>query len=158
SWLGIDVQPRFKHSDETRGVVISGVLDNSPASAAGLQAGDLLLRVDGTPIDVRFDEQMTDFMRLVSTLPIGKPVEAVVQRKGKELPVKLVASERGEIFPQQQELKPWGLTARNLSPLVVREMKRNNLDGVLVTSVRPGGPAGNAKPALQPRDVLVEVN
>jgi len=37
-------------------------------------------------------------------------------------------------------------------------MKRPSLDGVLVTSVRPGGPAGSAKPALQPSDVIVEVN
>jgi S1-C subfamily serine protease len=38
------------------------------------------------------------------------------------------------------------------------EMKRDSLDGVLVTSVRPGGPAGDAKPAFESRDVLVEVN
>ena len=37
-------------------------------------------------------------------------------------------------------------------------MKRSATDGVLVTSVRPGGPAGSAKPALNPDDVLVEVN
>jgi len=37
-------------------------------------------------------------------------------------------------------------------------MKRPNLNGVLVTSVRPGGPAGNAKPALDSGDVIVEVN
>jgi S1-C subfamily serine protease len=60
--------------------------------------------------------------------------------------------------PQQQELKAWGLTARNISFLIAREMKRDSLDGVLVTSVRPAGPAGEAKPALEPKDVLVEVN
>jgi CheY-like chemotaxis protein len=67
-------------------------------------------------------------------------------------------AERGELYPKQQEIKQWGLTARNLSFLVAKEMKRKNLDGVMVTSVRPGGPAGEAKPALGPRDVIVEVN
>ena len=57
--------------------------------------------------------------------------------------------EREEIFPQQQELKQWGLTVRNFSTLLAEEMKRPNLDGVLVTSVRPGGPAGSAKPAIR---------
>src|SRR6185369_29203 len=38
------------------------------------------------------------------------------------------------------------------------EMKRQSLDGVLVTSVRPGGPAGEAKPSLDTKDVIVEVN
>ena len=37
-------------------------------------------------------------------------------------------------------------------------MKRTNQLGVLVTSVRPGGPGGDAKPALDNRDVITEVN
>jgi serine protease Do len=158
SWLGIDVQPLFKHSHEERGVLISGVLENSAAGKSGLHAGDLMLRLDGTATDVRFDEQMPDFMRLVTSLPIGKEVTAVIKRGAKEITVRLTPAERGEIFPKQQELKPWGLTVRNLSFLVAREMKRDSLAGVLVTSVRPGGPAGEAKPALDARDVLVEVN
>ena len=51
-----------------------------------------------------------------------------------------------------------GLTVRDLSPLLALEMGRSNTDGVLITSVRPGGPAGEAKPAIEDRDVLVEVN
>jgi serine protease Do len=37
-------------------------------------------------------------------------------------------------------------------------MKRTNLDGVLITSVRPGGPAGESKPSIEPDDTLVEIN
>src|SRR5664280_220094 len=44
SWLGVDVQPLFKHSQKEHGVLISGVLDHSPAGDAGIEAGDLLLR------------------------------------------------------------------------------------------------------------------
>jgi serine protease Do len=158
SWLGIDVQPVFKHAREERGVMIGGVLADSPASQAGLRAGDLLVRLNGTPVDVRFDEQMPDFMSLVTSLPLGKEVAAVVRRNGGEKTLRLVPVERGEIFPKQQELKQWGFTARNLSFLLAREMKRDSLEGVLITSVRPGGPAGEAKPSFEPRDVLVEVN
>jgi serine protease Do len=50
------------------------------------------------------------------------------------------------------------LTVRDLSFLIAKEMKRTNRLGVLVTSVRPGGPAGEAKPALDNKDVIVEVN
>ncbi|MBC8096068.1 MAG: trypsin-like peptidase domain-containing protein, partial [Akkermansiaceae bacterium] len=49
SWIGVDVQPLFKRSNDERGVLVSGVLEDSPASAAGLQAGDLLLRINGEP-------------------------------------------------------------------------------------------------------------
>src|SRR5439155_3143112 len=52
AWLGIDVRPRFKHSKADRGVLVNGVVNDSPASRAGLQAGDLLLRVNDEPTNV----------------------------------------------------------------------------------------------------------
>jgi serine protease Do len=158
SWLGLDAQPLFKRSQDKHGVLISGVLANSPADKAGFKPGDLLLRVGGAATDVRFDEQMADLMWRLASLTIGQAVTAVIQRDGKELPLQVVPIEREEAFPRQQELKAWGLTVRDFSSLLAEEMKCPSLDGVLVTSVRPGGPAGSAKPALQPRDVIVEVN
>jgi serine protease Do len=158
SWLGIDVQPRFKHSKAEKGVLISGVLKDSPAGRAGLQPGDVLLRLDGSPTNVRYDEQMPDFMRLVTALPIGRGVAALVERSGKQIKLELIPTERGELYPKQQELKQWGLTVRDLSFLIAKEMKRSSRDGVLVTSVRPGGPAGEAKPSLDSKDVIVAAN
>jgi len=157
SWLGLDVQALFKRSKSKRGVLISGVMEDSPAATAGLKSGDLLLSLAGKATDVRFDEQMPDFMRIITSLPIGQRAEAVVLRDGKELKLQVEPIERGELYPKQRELKQWGLTARNLSSLLAREMKRPNLDGVLVGTVRPGGPAGEAKPALDRRDVILEV-
>ncbi|MDB6064444.1 MAG: Trypsin-like serine protease, typically periplasmic, containing C-terminal domain [Pedosphaera sp.] len=158
SWLGVDAQPLFKRLKDEKGVFISGVLDGSPADKGGMKPGDLLLRLGGNATDVRFDEQMTDFMWMISTLPIGKEVAAVVRRDGKEVTLHLTPAERSELFPKQQELKQWGVTVRNFSFLLAKEMKRTNLDGVEVTSVRPGGPAGAAKPSIDSRDVIVEVN
>jgi serine protease Do len=158
SWLGIDVQPLFKEMSDEHGILISGVVDNSPAERAGMKPGDILVKLDGSPVDVHFDEQLPDFMWRTVSLPIGKNVPAVVKREGKEITMRLEASERSELFPKQQEIKQWGITVRNFSDLLAREMKRTNLDGVMVTTVRPGGPSGEAKPGLEPRDVLVEVN
>jgi serine protease Do len=158
SWLGLDAQPLFKRSQDQHGVLIGGVIPDSPAQKAGFKPGDLLLRLGGTATDVRFDEQMPDLMWQLASLTIGREVTAVVKRDGKELSLQVVPIEREDAFPNQQELKAWGLTVRDFSSLLAEEMKRPSLDGVLVTSVRPGGPAGSAKPALQPRDVIVEVN
>ncbi len=139
-------------------MLVSSVVEDSPADQAGMKAGDLLLRLGGTAIDVRFDEQMPDFMLLATSLPIGKEVDAVVKRDGKEITLRLEPAERGELYPKQHELKQWGMTVRDFSYLLAKEMKRTNLDGVLVTSVRPGGPAGECKPSFEARDILVEVN
>lgn len=158
SWLGVDVQPLFKHSRQENGILISGVMDESPASKADIKAGDILLKLNGSPITVRFDEQLPEFMALATSLPIGKEVPAVIERNGKQMTVKITPIEREEMFPDQREFKQWGFTARNISSPLAREMKRENTDGVLVTSVRPGGPAGSAKPALDSRDVLIEIN
>src|SRR5207248_3495671 len=48
SWLGFDAQPLFKHSKGELGVLIGGVVSDSPASRAGFQPGDLLLRLADT--------------------------------------------------------------------------------------------------------------
>lgn len=160
SWLGLDVQPLFKHTEvkDARGVIISGVINGSPAAEAGLQAGDLLLSLNGKATTVRFDEELPDFMRLSTSLPLDKDVSAVVLRAGQQMTFAIRPVERGELNPKEQELKQWGLTVRNLSFLAAKEMKRTNQEGVLVTSVRPGGPAGEAKPALDSKDVITEVN
>ncbi len=158
SWLGVDAQPLFKKSEEPHGVLISGVLDDSPADRGGMKPGDVLLRLGSTATDVHFDEEMPDFMWTIATLPIGKEVTAAVKRNGKEVSLRLTPLERSELFPKQVELKQWGLTARNFSALLAKEMRRTNLDGAVVTTVRPGGPAGEAKPSIGPRDVIVEVN
>jgi serine protease Do len=158
SWLGLDAQPLFKRAQDKHGVLISGVLEHSPADKAGFKPGDLLVRLGGIATDVRFDEQMADLMWRLASLPIGREVTAVVKREGKEISLHPVPIEREDVFPKQQELKAWGLTVRDFSSLLAEEMKRPSLDGVLVTSVRPGGPAGSAKPALQPRDVIIELN
>ncbi len=158
SWLGIEPQALFKEEHDKKGILIGGVWEDSPAAKAGIKAGDILTSLDGKAVDVHFDEQMPDFMGRVSSLPIGKPVPAVIEREGKKMDVSMTPRERGEIFPKQRELKRWGITARDFSFLLAMEMKRTNTDGVLVSSVRPGGPAGEAKPSLERGDVLIEVN
>ncbi len=158
AWMGLGTQPLFKSEKADRGILVSSVVDDSPADKAGFQTGDILLKLNQTALDVHFEEQVPDFMWLVATLPIGKEASATVLRGGKELHLKVTPIERGKIFLPQEELKQWGLVARDFSNLLAKQYKRTNTDGVLVTSVRPGGPVGESKPSIQSSDVLVEVD
>jgi len=168
AWIGVTVQPRFKHvksvgaessrTNRDRGILVGGVIAGSPAEAAGLRAGDLILRVNGQETNARFAEEVPDFNRLVADLPIGKEAEAVISRDGAEMPLKVVPTERQKAKAKEVEVKKWGVTASDITYIVAREMKRANQDGVLVTSVRPGGGAGEAKPAIAENNVIVEVN
>jgi hypothetical protein len=47
--VSVGTIPDFNHQGE--GILLSGVIPGSPAEGAGLQAGDLLLEVGGTPVD-----------------------------------------------------------------------------------------------------------
>jgi len=118
SWLGLDVQPLFKRSQDKHGVLISSVIENSPADKAGFKPGDLLLRLGDTATDVRFEEQMADLMWRLASLTIGKEVTAVVKRDGKEVSLRVVPIEREEAFPKEQEIRAWGLTVRDFSKLL----------------------------------------
>ena len=157
AWFGVDIQPRLKHSGHDLGVLIGGVLKGSPAEKAGLESGDLLLRLGDAEIDVRFDAQLPDFNRRVAALEIGTAVPLRVLRDGEEIELELVPELRQPREPQEYELKQWGLTVRDLSYLLAKELKRGDTDAVLVTSVGPGGPAGSAKPEIRRSDVLVGV-
>lgn len=157
AWLGIDVQPRLKRSAQETGVLVSGVLKDSPGSRAEIQSGDILLSLNGLPLDVQFAEQLPDFNQLVADLPIGAPVAVSLLRGGETVETSITPVERELLLPDEVELNPWGLTVRDLSLGIAKELKRETTDGVLVTSVRPGGPAGAAKPQIQANDVIVSI-
>ena len=89
---------------------------------------------------------------------MGQEVEAVVLHDGKEKSLKLRTAEREQTERKTFELKQWGITVRDISALAAREMKLKSRDGVIVTSVRPGGPSNDAKPPVEASDVLVEIN
>jgi serine protease Do len=154
----MEIQPQLKHTEPRVGLLVSGVVADTPAQRSGLQSGDILLELAGAPVDVRFSEQIPRFNSLVASLPIGETAEMVVLREDNRKNLEIVPVEREEARPRTTEVKEWGITVRDLSFLAAKEMKREDRDGVLVTSVRPGGPCGEAKPALQSLDVIVEVS
>ncbi|MCC6145718.1 MAG: PDZ domain-containing protein [Candidatus Hydrogenedentes bacterium] len=157
AWIGIDAQPRLKHSEWTTGVLVSGALKGAPAAEAGFEPGDILMSIGGHKVDVQFPEQLPDFNRIVAALPIGEAVEAVILRGSETKTLHVTPVDREARQPKEFELKEWGLTVRDLSFMMAREMKRENTEGVLITSVRPGGPAGDAKPVIRPNDVILKV-
>ncbi len=157
SWTGLEVQPLLKHDEAKKGVLISGVIDGSPAEEAGFLPGDVLIKFGEHEVNVRFREELPLFNQMVMDYPIGEQVETVVVRKKKKITLHLVPRERESVLPKTVELKEWGITARNISLLMAKEMKRANQDGVLVTSARPGGPCGKADPKIMKHDVIVKV-
>lgn len=158
AWLGVGVQPLLRAMSEKQGVLVNGTAPNSPAAKAGFVSGDILLSLNGEPANVRLPEDLPGFNRFVAGLSIGKEVEAVVEREGRRLSLRVTPQEREAAWLEQREVEEWGITVRDLSLSAAQEMRRESRAGVLVTTLRSGGPADQAKPKLQENDVIVEVD
>ena len=89
-WLGVSIAeisdedlPRLKLR-EPRGVLVRGVLPGEPAEQGGVQAEDVIVAVDGTPL-----QSPRDLQRIVSTTPVGKRVRVTLLREGRETEVEV---------------------------------------------------------------------
>ncbi|MCZ7447622.1 Do family serine endopeptidase [Agrobacterium rhizogenes] len=89
-WLGVRVQPVTDDvaaslgMESAKGALISGVAKGGPVENGPIQAGDVVLKFDGKDI-----HEMRDLLRIVAESPVGKEVDVVVYRDGKEETVKV---------------------------------------------------------------------
>ncbi len=158
SWIGLDCQPRLKDSTLAQGILISGVIGDSPAAKAGFKPGDMITEYDGTRVDCTIPEDLPVFNNLIAETPIGKTVKATVIRGQETLTLALTTDSFERARGDDEELTSWGITVRNLTRMSALELKRPDKAGVLVHSLRPGGPCKEAKPPLNPRDIILEAN
>lgn len=157
-WIGLSAQPRVGNNTVQTGALVADVMAGSPADRAGFRSGDILLSVGGETVDVAFMEQMPALNNLLGSLPIGAPVAATVLRDGKEYALTVTPERREWIAPPEHEFREWGATGRDISYVLAKELRLPTTAGVMLTSIRPGGPLGNAQPAVLPGDVLIAIN
>jgi Do/DeqQ family serine protease len=92
-WLGVAVQPLTPELAKSFGVSGDGVLVNqvmpkSPAEAAGLKVGDLILGVDGKAV-----KDPRELQRIIAEIDIGKSVEVSILREKEKHTVKVQIGE-----------------------------------------------------------------
>ncbi|MGB8712588.1 MAG: PDZ domain-containing protein, partial [Onishia taeanensis] len=87
--------------DSVAGVVISGIVPDGPADAAGLQPGDVLIKVDGRTIrDAR--AVMTD----IAAISPGTQLPLSLVRNGERMDVTLEVGERPTAEVSQPQSQP----------------------------------------------------
>jgi serine protease Do len=170
-WLGVRIQQVTDDIAESlglkqaRGALIAGVDDKGPAKPAGIEAGDIVVKFDGRDI-----KEMRDLPRIVADTTVGKDVEVVIVRKGKEETkiVKLGRLEDAEkAKPASIERdapadnktvvkKSLGLDLANISPdLRTRYKIKDTVKGVVITAIDQNSAAADKR--LSAGDVIVEV-
>lgn len=174
-WLGV----RIQNVDETiaeslnlgppRGALVAGTDDKGPAKAAGLQAGDVIVKFDGVEI-----KESRDLPKIVAAAPVGKDVEVQLVRQGKQI-VKTI--KLGRLEDNERKVAaagPNGTADKGVgghpAPRVFgMELSRLTDDarqkfsikgtvaaGVVVTSVEPESAA--AAKRIRPGEVILEVD
>ena len=137
---------------------MAGVDDKGPAKPGGIEPGDVVTKFDGHAI-----KEMRDLPRIVADTPVGKEVDVVVVRKGKEETRKVTigrlneetkvatADPKKDTPPPDKSVvqKTLGLELSQLSDDQRRKFKiKSGVNGVLVTGVDPSVAA--ADPLLSP--------
>ncbi len=79
--------------------VVGSVMENTPAATAGIQKGDLIVAIDGKPVD-SWDTLSSTIHRAA-----GKQVTLTIKRKDKEIKVSLVPEEKEITTPLGKKLK-----------------------------------------------------
>ncbi len=163
-WLGVEIQPVDEDIAESlgletaEGALVARVMKDSPAESAGVTPGDIILGVNGERA-----ETLKDVTRAVAAARPGDEVTVDVWRDGKResLAVTIGESEEASGRPSRLEESDapsgkLGFTLSELSPESRRRFQvRDDVEGALVVSVRPDGPA--ARKGLRPGDVITMV-
>jgi serine protease Do len=160
-WLGVSIQqltPELAKSfgaKDTKGVLVSDVVGDSPAAKSGLQPGDILLEFDGKKVD-----GPADLQRAVGLKTPGVTAKAKVWRDRSEKTLDLKIGEA----PDEREAaaRPGkgkgvlGLDLRAITPEIARQLNLRSTEGVVVSAVEDGSAAAEA--GVQRGDVVREVN
>ena len=156
-----EIEDAFKLKNR-KGALVEEVLPGHAAAKAGLQHGDVIVGIDGQPV-----ESTRELIDRVSTTPPGEKVHLQVLRDGKrrEITVKLEEREGDEAKGAGGEKKNnhenvserVGISLANLSPDVRRFYGLDEkLNGVVITRVDPVSPAADG--GLARGDVITEAD
>ena len=167
SYLGVGIQmidsdlaKQFGVSPKG-GVLITSVMDGSPADQAGVKTGDVITRYAG--VDVHSPRELQMF---VERSEAGKAHEMEVIRGGDSKMLTFIPElqEGAEVFsdglrPDQEKsgaIGGLGLELQAVDEALAKELGREGAGGVAVTQVLPGGAA--AQVGIQSGMVILEVN
>ena len=130
------------------GALVASVLDGEPAAKAGIEAGDVITKVNGKSV-----EDASALLRAIAAHKPGTSVTLVVWRNGKAVDLDVTLGDRqsgvnngkpSEAGQKQQNQGQLGLTVRPIKDEERRELKLEGKGGLLVLDVDPSKPAAEA--------------
>ena len=165
SYLGVSVQDvspaiaKAMNLPAPSGALVSDVSPNSPAQKIGLQSGDVITEINGTPI-----VESNQLKMIVSMMNPNQTAKLKVVRNGQPTEFTATVSqmpgqkvERASNESDNTEKALQGVAVEDLDPQSAKQLGLPaSTTGVVVTEVDPASPAAAA--GLQQGDVIQSVN
>jgi len=165
--LGVQIQPMSGELAQSmsyngeKGALVAQVQPDSPALAAGIKSGDVIVSVDGKNIDT-----IRDLTRMISGIKPGTSVKLGVWRDGKDMTVTAkigdqkeeggIVKAKADQADKKVEPLSYGVSLAPLSKEARQELKLDDsVKGALIASVEQGSPADEM--GLKAGDVLQQV-
>ena len=159
-WLGVMIQPVSQDLAESFGMesaigaLIADLDPEGPAAQGGLQAGDVILEVNGEEV-----ERSSTLPRLIGRGAPGTEVELTLMRDGEEITESVELGSWPDAEQPQTQANSNDQTRLGVMVAEIDEAMREQLNisgGVEVRQVEPDSVAANA--GIQPGDVLVSID
>lgn len=161
-YLGVEMRDltpperRERGLEPDAGVAIKFVQDGTPASEAGLEPGDVVLKIDGRAVEGGLNR----LRNLISLTEPGSSMEIELLRGRRTRIVRATVADSTEIRAAQlngETVYELGVIVRENTPEISKELGyRTHVPGVLVLDVQSGTPAAEA--GLEVGDILAKVD
>ena len=148
--LTSDLQKVYRNKE---GAVILDVEKDAPADKAGLKRGDLIVRVNETPI-----KDASDLKNAIGSIPPGKEVTLTYERnkRVKTLKAKLAKFPESKLKVEGDKGFVDGLALQNITPQIRNQIGiPDDIQGVIVSEVKPESKADKA--GFMPGDIIIQI-
>jgi len=153
AWLGISFQEISENLslklnlNDTKGVMVTQVLKNSPAETAGLENQDVIIEIDGKKINGTSDLRNVIFHKYP-----GTEVNLTIIRNGKKINKIVILSDR----PSDDELYGSYETEKQDFDLLGLKVETNENGSIKVTEVKKGSSA--SKEEIKSGDLITQID
>lgn len=156
AYTGIGLLPNGDtDAENARGALVGNVDVGSPAAVAGIFAGDIIVKINGEPIDGRYPEQLPAIMNKIARMKAGESVAFEILRNGEMKSVSVKTETLESRVGREYALEKWGVGLREITKALRREKKITAQSPMMVSSVRRAFPFDIA--GVEEGDILLKI-